>query len=517
MHDRGAVFLSTLLRELSLGLVMRFSGGFVAAVLVQHFILNPALDAGTNRYPLPIICFASGMLLALFTALLRTADDSENESDLPLTLMVASIASGCLVTLAVRRVDHVDRTLLSVLGCLLFGSTIVSCIGLMKRRGWACGLLHGSCLFAIIAFAFFEYGEQSLLLERHDERVIATLSNSRWGGQRLVRHQELDHVVEVEDAHFSKRYADHGDGLVLREATGGDELFIAGQPVWSPGIQEFLHSSASEALFTRDTSSALRCLAYWAAGAVLVAIGLRPRESPRGLATRQTPIAGFAYAHAGVAITAWLAMLLAGIFQFQNDQRVAATEIEKLGGEVERKAELRVDDATLVSGCDVVRIVDRRFDDQRLGQLVPLVKTLAPSALYLRDTQVTDRGVMQLEDCDSLILLDLRNTDITDAILPLAKKLSLRSLDLRATKIVANDFRDEDLQTLEYLSFTDSDFSRRSFNHLVRLGRLKRVHIETMNLSRDDLSFWDNELTFEVNVTSFRDQPELESTDELGY
>jgi hypothetical protein len=89
---------------------------------------------------------------------------------------------------------------------------------------------------------------------------------------------------------------------------------------------------------------------------------------------------------------------------------------------------------------------------------------------------------------------------VTGAALEAFKDVHIAYLDVRDTRIRAGDIQSATMGGLQYLLFSDPEFSSKSVNALLRLNRLKYVYIDTDKLTPADLKFWESEVTFEIEV-----------------
>jgi hypothetical protein len=134
----------------------------------------------------------------------------------------------------------------------------------------------------------------------------------------------------------------------------------------------------------------------------------------------------------------------------------------------------------------------------------PHLKYAPGLSLDLSNTRVTDAGLKHLLDVDLLVMLDVRGTAVTGDSLPVIDQMEAWYLDARATKIRAVDIQSADLGWIEYLLFTDPEFSRKSVNTLLNIKRLKYVYIDQAKLTPEDLEFWESEVEFEIEVPDTR-------------
>jgi hypothetical protein len=89
---------------------------------------------------------------------------------------------------------------------------------------------------------------------------------------------------------------------------------------------------------------------------------------------------------------------------------------------------------------------------------------------------------------------------VTGAALEAFKDVHISYLDVRDTQIRASDIQSATMGGLQYLLFSDPEFSSKSVNALLQLKRLKYVYIDTDKLTPADLKFWESEVGFTIEV-----------------
>ena len=90
----------------------------------------------------------------------------------------------------------------------------------------------------------------------------------------------------------------------------------------------------------------------------------------------------------------------------------------------------------------MVRFLPGRVDDSWLQQHKQRLSRLPSLLLYLRNPQITDQGLAQLNGMDNLVYLDLEGSSVTDGAIEHLSTLSgMTAMNLAGTKITATGFQ----------------------------------------------------------------------------
>jgi hypothetical protein len=200
-----------------------------------------------------------------------------------------------------------------------------------------------------------------------------------------------------------------------------------------------------------------------------------------------------------IAIGLFVIASVGTLWHWKSQQSNARGQIELLGFTV-KDEDLKVRGKSLMGGAWRVTATDPSIDDARLRQLIPHLNHAPGLALDLSGTRVTDEGVRHLNDVDHLAMLDLRKTQVAGAALAAFKDVYIWYLDVRDTPIRAKDIQAGRLGSLQYLFFSDPEFTGKSVNALLGFDRLEYVYIDTDKLTPADLKFWETEIDFEIEV-----------------
>ena len=146
------------------------------------------------------------------------------------------------------------------------------------------------------------------------------------------------------------------------------------------------------------------------------------------------------------ALIMMLGIVLAAVQTAKADEAAAIAEIEKLGG--------------------VVRQIAQNVDDKEV-------------AFHLSGKDLSDEGLVHLQEVENLIWLNLANTAISDAGLAHVGQLkSLKRLHLEKTHIGdAGLAHLKDLSDLEYLNLYGTQVTDAGLDHLKSLGSLKKLYL----------------------------------------
>jgi hypothetical protein len=491
-------FLHALLAQLSIGLVVRIGVPTLCALILEHFVTHPQIDDGFTRYPHPVTFVIVGLFSAVCAALITSTGATDKDATFSITTRACACAGvWWFLRLASGQETVVDAAPFYAIAFSLLVATIASLAALPTRARAGGYALYGIAAAVVVLFAMYSTGRRVLMLDRHGGQVQAALDTYRWMGLRRVSHRSASEVSGVVYTHQSKQFSESGDGFVIQGEEG--EILLPNEYELERAVDRFLNSLESTLVVTEPTLSPWRMSLLWIFAAALLYFGLadpviRPPEST--LAEQASRIIAVNFY---VALGLFVLASVGTLWHWKSLQKQARQQIELLGFTVE-DADLEARGQPLYGGAWKVTATDRTVDDARLAQLVPHLKNAPGVALDLSNSRVTDEGVRHLNDVDHLAILELRGTAVTGAALAAFKDVQVWYLDVRDTPIRASDIHKARVGGLQYLLFTDPEFSARSVNTLLGLERLKYVYIDTEMLTTTDLKFWASEIDFEIEV-----------------
>ena len=491
-------FLEALLAQLSIGLVYRIGVPTLCALIIEHFVTHPQIDDAFTRYPSPLTFLLAGLFSSVCAALITSTGATDKDAMFSITTRTCAFtAVWWFIRLGMQQETIVDSAPFYAIALSLLVATIASLAALPTRARAGGYALYGTAAAVVVLFAMYSSGRKVLALDRQGAQVQAALDTYRWMGFRRVSHRSTSAVSGIVYTHQSKHFAEAGDGFVIQ----GDqaEILLPDEYELQSAVERFLNSSESTLVVSQATLSKWRMSLMWLFAAALLFFGLADPvvQPPTGKLAEQGSriIAANLYLALGLFVLASVVTL----WHWKSLQKQARQQIELLGFTVE-DADLEVRGEPLYGGAWRVKAADRSVDDARLRQLIPHLKNAPGVALDLSNSRVTDAGVRRLNDVDHLPMLDLRRTGVTGAALEAFKDVHISYLDVRDTRIRASDIQSATMGGLQYLLFSDTEFSSKSVNALLQLKRLKYVYIDTDKLTPADLKFWEPDISFEIEV-----------------
>jgi hypothetical protein len=491
-------FLKALLAQLSIGLVYRIGVPTMCALLLEHFITHPQIDDRFTRYPHPLTFVIVGLFSSVCAALIAATSATDRETVLSITTRTCACAGvWWFIRLAMQQETMADAAPFYAIAFSLLMATIASLVALPTRARIGGYVLYGTAATVVVLFGMYTSGRKVLMLDRHGGAVKAALDTYRWMGARRVSHRSADAVSGVVHAFQSKLFTEAGDGLVIQ---GDEEILLPLNYDLKDAVDRFLNSSESTLVVVEPTSSRWRMSLVWLFASSVLAVGLALDplvEPPESKLARQA--SRVMWANFCVAIALFLLASVGTLWQWKSLQKQAREQIEMLGFTV-KEADLEFRGESIYGSAWQVIATDPGIDDLRLAQLIPHLKNAPGFALDLSGSRVTNAGVRHLNDLDVAPMLDLRKTAVTGAALAAFKDVQIWYLDVRDTEIRASDIQRGRHGGLQYLFFTDPEFSAKSVNALLGLKRLKYVYIDTDKLTPADLKFWKTEIDFEIEL-----------------
>jgi hypothetical protein len=355
--------------------------------------------------------------------------------------------------------------------------------------------------FVFVVFVIFLSGERILTFERSGtNNITATLETRRWLGFATIDVRQLDGVKEYSNKHQVDAFDDTRiEGTVL--IGDGKYLMIPGDVSNSNRLASRISDVLPIFIDNSEPKRELReRIPFLTLPVTLVVAMLFPflglTADPMVVApsTKYQELIG-RFIRRGFVILSCLAgmQLFWIVWQFHAEQGAAKKRLESTN--------VTVLETDLIAGNDVlygdawkVMVNNPSFTDVDLFGLIPELQHAPGLWLDLSNTRVTDEGLRSLKELDSLIMLSLKNTNVTFRAFEQLKHVSIRYLDVRNTRIVANDLKHLGDRYLTHLLFSDPEFATQSIPALFKIRGLKYVYIDTHNLTREDLTPWKQEL-----------------------
>ena len=344
-------------------------------------------------------------------------------------------------------------------------------------------LCYGSAAVAVALMGIYLTGTRELLFERDaNGSVSARMLTYRWLGTVLIESKSATGVEGWRD--------DIGANAVDILATsgplqvGGDRSFTNSLTAMvDKSLEAFLESNQKDLRLTETTPRwSFRFYLFGSALVLLYGASLDPLVNlPAG------PVLG-TWGFAAIMGFAALSSMISMTNRFQQEILEAEQLIERAGGSVERTV-LRARDTVFSSDGLQIQFTDPGFDDGQLKSILPALELIGVS-LDLSGTAVTDSGVAQLKFHEKVLMLDLRDTAVTNELLADLRAANLRYLDVRNTAITGRGLKQLEGDRLPFLYFSDPNFTDLDLEILNGINGLEYAYIGGSRVTADGLELW---------------------------